>query len=107
MCVCVCACVYVYIYISHIQTNITKNKNLQSPGVLNIRGFKIRVFIDLFLSCAHDHSTEMCGFLIFIISFVHDHSTETRVFTDFFYLYMTIRQKYIVLSFVHEHSTKN
>ena len=38
---------------------------------------KIRVLIDLFLSCPHGYSTEICGFLIFIISFVHDHSTKT------------------------------
>ena len=74
---------------------------------------KIRVLIDLFLSCAHDHSTEICGFLIFIVSFVHDHSTKTRVLTDLFLLFVHDHSTKIYgplsfnLSFVHDHSTKN
>ena len=55
---------------------------------------KIRVLIDLFLLCAHDHSTKIYGLLSFIFSFVYDHSTKIRVLIDLFLL------------FVHDHSTK-
>ena len=40
---------------------------------------KIRVFIDIFLSFAHDHSRKIYDLLFFICSFfVHDHSTKTQ-----------------------------
>ena len=55
---------------------------------------KIRVLIDLFLLCAHDHSTKIYGLLSFIFSFVYDHSTKIRALIDLFLL------------FVHDHSTK-
>ena len=48
---------------------------------------KIMVLIDLFLLCAHGHSTEMYGPVSYILSFVHDHSTKTRVLTDLFLLF--------------------
>ena len=38
---------------------------------------KNRALIDLFLLCAHDHSTELYGPLSFILFSVHDHSTKT------------------------------
>ena len=56
---------------------------------------KIRVLIDLFLLCAHDHLTKMYRPLSFTLSFVYDHSTKMRVLIDLFIL------------FVHDHSTKN
>ena len=55
---------------------------------------KIRVLIDLFLLCAHDHLTKMYRPLSFTLSFVYDHSTKMRVLLDLFIL------------FVHDHSTK-
>ena len=39
---------------------------------------KIWVFIDLFLSCAHDDWNEIYGPFLFILSFVHDHLTKTQ-----------------------------
>ena len=39
---------------------------------------KIRVAIDLFLFCAHDHSTKIYGLLSFFFLFVHNHSTKVR-----------------------------
>ena len=74
---------------------------------------KIRVFIDLFLSCAHNHSTEICGFLIFMISFVHGHSTKTQG-THFFFFFLYAYNYLIkicdplpfIITFVHDHSTK-
>ena len=38
---------------------------------------EFRVSMDLFLLCAHDHSTEIYDRLSFILSFVNDHSTKT------------------------------
>ena len=93
---------------------------------------KIKVFIDLFLSCAHDHSTEICGFLIFIVFMCTTLRPRLRVLTYFIiFLYAhnhliktcgplpfiitfeldhstkVIRVLiYIFISFVHDHSTK-
>ena len=76
---------------------------------------KIRVLTDLFLSCTHDHSTEICGILIFIISFVHDHSTKTQgthILLLFFFLHAHSHLIKIcgplpfIITFVHDHSTK-
>ena len=56
---------------------------------------KIRVFIDIYLSFAHDHSTKSYDLLSFIYSFfVHDHSTKNRVLINLLFL------------LVHDHSTK-
>ena len=56
---------------------------------------KIKALIDIYLSFAHDHSTEIYDLLYFVYSFfVHDHSTKIRVLINlFFYLYTTIRPK--------------
>ena len=75
-------------------------------------GPKIRVFIDLFISCAHNHSTEICGFLIFIISFVDDHSTKTQGTHLFIFLHAYNHLIKIcdplpfIITFVHDHLTK-
>ena len=74
---------------------------------------KIRVIINLFLLCVHDHSTEIYGPLSFVLSFVHDHSTRVRVLTDLFLLFAHDHLTKIyapllfILFFVHDHSTKN
>ena len=92
---------------------------------------KIRVFIDLFLSCTHDHSTEICGFLIFIVFLCTTIRPRFRLLTYLIFLYAhnhlikicsplpfiipfehdhstnVIRVLiYIFISFVHDHSTK-
>ena len=92
---------------------------------------KIKVFIDLFLSCAHDHSTEICGFLIFIVFLCTTIRPRFRLLTYLIFLYAhnhlikicsplpfiipfehdhstnVIRVLiYIFISFVHDHSTK-
>ena len=93
---------------------------------------EIRVFIDLFLSCAQDHSTEIYGFLIFIVFLCTTLQPRLRVLTYFrIFLYahnhliktcsplpfiITFERGhstkvirvliYIFISFVHDHSTK-
>ena len=53
---------------------------------------KIRVFIDIYLSFAHDHSTKIYDLLSFILSLYTTIRPKTSVVIDlFFYLYMTIR----------------
>ena len=73
---------------------------------------KIWVFVDLFLSCAHNHSAEICDFLIFIISFVRDHWMKTEGTHLFIFLYAHNHVIKIcgplpfIIPFVHDHSTK-
>ena len=92
---------------------------------------RFRVLIDLFLSCAHEHSTEIYGPFSFHFLLYTTIRPRLRVHTDFFvfYLYTAIRPNYmtlfhilipkyttirpkikvftdIFLSFAHDHSTK-
>ena len=73
---------------------------------------KIRVLNNLFLLCAHDHSTEIYGPLWFTLFFVHDHSTKTRVLTDLFLLFSHDQSTKIYvpvsfnLSIAHDHLTR-
>ena len=71
-----------------------------------------RVFVDLFLSCAHDHSTEICGFLIFIVFLFTTIRPRLRVLTFLIFLYAHNHLIKIcgplpfIITFVHDHSTK-
>ena len=58
-------------------------------------GPKIRVVIDLFLSFAHDHSTQLCDLFWIIFSLCTTIRPKIRVLFNsfFFYLYTTIRPK--------------
>ena len=56
---------------------------------------KIRVYTDLFLLFAHDHSTKVYCPLSFTLSFEHKHSTKTYGLLSF------------ILSFVRDHLIKN
>ena len=73
---------------------------------------KIKVFIDLFLSCAHDHSTEICGFLIFIVFLFTTIRPRLRVLTFLIFLYAHNHLIKIcgplpfIITFEHDHSTK-
>ena len=73
---------------------------------------KIRVFIDFFLSCAHDHSTEICGFLIFFFFFCTTIQPRLRVLTCLIFLYAHNHLIKIcgplpfIITFEHDHSTK-
>ena len=59
---------------------------------------KIRVLNDLFLLCAHDHSTEIYGPLPFTLSCARPfHRDLESKLIYIFYLYTTIRQKYMFL----------
>ena len=72
---------------------------------------KIRVFIDFFLSCAHDHSTEICCFLILFL-LCTTIRRRLRVLTYLFFLYAHNHLIKIcgplpfIITFVHDHSTK-
>ena len=73
---------------------------------------KIRVFIDLFLSSARDHSTEICGFLIFIFFVCTTIRPRLRVLTCLIFLYAHNHLIKIcgplpfIITFEHDHSTK-
>ena len=60
---------------------------------------KIRVLNDLFLLCAHDHQTEIydpLSFTLFFCARPFDQDLKSKLIY-IFYLYTTIRQKYMVL----------
>ena len=54
-----------------------------------------RITTDMFILYARDHSTKIYSLLTFSLSFLHDWFLS--FFLSFFYLYATIRQKYMVL----------
>ena len=54
-----------------------------------------RIPTDMFILYARDHLTKIYGLLTFNLSFLHDWFLS--FFLSFFYLYATIRQKYMVL----------
>ena len=53
-----------------------------------------RITTDMFILYARDHSTKIYSLLTFSLSFLHDWFLS--FFLSFFYLYTTIRQKYMV-----------
>ena len=67
---------------------------------------KIRDFIDLFLSCADDHSTEICGFVIFIVFLCMTIRPRLRVLTHLILLYAHNGPLPFIITFEHDHSTK-
>ena len=71
-----------------------------------------KIFIDFFLSRAHDHSTEICGFLIFFFFLCTTIRPRLRVLTCLIFLYAHNHLIKIcgplpfIITFEHDHSTK-